>query len=344
LGLGLLFLSSCETAEITVHALVTSKPDEWNLPVGFAAGDEPRAVKIGRDVLAEGGNAADAAVAVAFALAVTLPSRAGLDGGGICLLHQGKEVRSLDFLPATGQPAAYKLGLARGLQALHGAYGTMRWERVVAPAEALARLGVPASKVLAADIARFGPMQGELPADGSLKRNDALAGSLADLRQRGTGNIPTGTKAVAPVWRDEVAQDFASQHGYSLTLTGKTATGFVTVDKNGGAASCLLTRGGLFGADVAGQGGSAMLVAEGETLSAALVGTDESGALREVAARVLTDHVPLDRALAAPRGAGNSSGGIDAVICPSGVPAEVPNCQTRADPRGFGLAGVALGR
>ena len=44
--------------------------------------DEPRATLAGRDVLAEGGNAADAAVAMAMTMTVTLPSRAGLGGGG----------------------------------------------------------------------------------------------------------------------------------------------------------------------------------------------------------------------------------------------------------------------
>ena len=54
---------------------------------GGVAGDEPRAVIVARDVLGDGGTAADAAVALFFAAAATYPTAVGLGAGGTCLVY-----------------------------------------------------------------------------------------------------------------------------------------------------------------------------------------------------------------------------------------------------------------
>ena len=77
---------------------------------GGVAGDEPRAVLEARKILSSGGNAADAATAMYFTLAVTMPSAASLGGGGTCVVYRPKferevsqKIEALPFL--TGLPA-----------------------------------------------------------------------------------------------------------------------------------------------------------------------------------------------------------------------------------------------
>src|SRR5690606_5528735 len=92
-------------------------------------------------------------------LSVTLPSTAGLGGGGVCLIHDPENGRTeaLDFLPraAAGGPVAVPANL-RGMAALHARYGRLRWARVLSPAENLARFGTRVSRALAREIATAG--------------------------------------------------------------------------------------------------------------------------------------------------------------------------------------------
>lgn len=130
--------------------------------LGHVAADEPRAALVARNVLSAGGSAADAAVAAAFTMAVTLPSRAGLGGGGACLLfHPGRnEAEAVLFPPGAREavppradrPAAVPM-LARGLFALHARAGRRPFEELLGPAEQAARLGVEVSRAFATDLA-----------------------------------------------------------------------------------------------------------------------------------------------------------------------------------------------
>ena len=132
-------------------------------PFSAVAADESRAAEIGRDILLAGGNAADAAVAMYFAMAVTLPSAASLGASGACIVHNDKTKAAEAFVfppiaaPGTvgGQPFIVPSGV-RAITLMHVRHGSLRWEATVAPAERLARFGVPVSRALARDLQTSG--------------------------------------------------------------------------------------------------------------------------------------------------------------------------------------------
>lgn len=179
---------------------------------GFRAGvvaDEPRAALIGRTVIANGGNAADGAVAAYFAMSVTLPSAAGLGGGGICIAHDAEEQKTevIDFLPraAAGGQVAIP-GNVRGMAALNARYGKMQFGGLVGQAEGLAQTGAPVSKALARELQQYGDAlradpalaniflraDGSLVADGDNIRQTDLSASLGQVRAQGVNGFYGG--------------------------------------------------------------------------------------------------------------------------------------------------------
>ncbi|MGH6810978.1 MAG: gamma-glutamyltransferase [Methylocella sp.] len=148
---------------------------------GMVVAQEGTAAKIGVDILRRGGNAVDAAVAVGFALAVTLPRAGNLGGGGFMLVYLAKEKTTVAidyreaapadtprdvFLNETGEAVAAKsrdTGLAAGVPgtvaglslALRN-YGSGKFSlaELVAPAAALARSGIDVEDDLADSLRR----------------------------------------------------------------------------------------------------------------------------------------------------------------------------------------------
>lgn len=125
----------------------------------------PIATKIGVQVLKEGGNSIDAAVAVQFALAVVYPRAGNIGGGGFAVLRlTDGATAALDFrekapkkatrdmyLDSTGNVisdrstlghlAAGVPGSVAGFWELHQTYGSLPWERLIAPAIVIAKEG-----------------------------------------------------------------------------------------------------------------------------------------------------------------------------------------------------------
>ncbi|MBS0541463.1 MAG: gamma-glutamyltransferase, partial [Proteobacteria bacterium] len=124
-----------------------------------ASADEGLAAEIGREVLQGGGNSVDAAVAMYFAMAVTLPSAAGLGASGACIVHDAKSRKAESFVFApqaapgavNGVQVMVPLGV-RAITLMHIRHGKLKWEQLLTPAERLARGGFTVSRALSRDL------------------------------------------------------------------------------------------------------------------------------------------------------------------------------------------------
>ncbi len=207
-------LAGCSTSKSLKHHLfgpTTHTPTALNS--GIVVADEPQAALVGRDVLARGGNAADAAAATAFALSVTLPSRASLGGGGACIVARpGQPAESISFLPTSGsapngdRPASVPM-LPRGLFLLQLRYGSVQFADTLAPAITLGQQGITVSRTLARDLAALkGPLlsnpgikalfgkgeDGTILGEGDLFTQPQLTSFLSRLKLVGVGDLYTG--------------------------------------------------------------------------------------------------------------------------------------------------------
>ncbi len=188
----------------------------------MVASAAPEASRAGAEVLAAGGNAMDAALATAFALAVVYPQAGNLAGGGFLVARTPDgAVRALDFretapararrdmfLGPDGKPvpeastasalAVAVPGSVRGYAEAHRRLGRLPWEKVVAPAVRLAREGFRVPEGLARDLreergllsrweeARRIFLPGGEPLDaGTLLRQPELAATLERIAKDG---------------------------------------------------------------------------------------------------------------------------------------------------------------
>ncbi|MEM9333493.1 MAG: gamma-glutamyltransferase [Pseudomonadota bacterium] len=201
---------------------------------GMVASQNALASQVGADVLAEGGNAVDAAIATGFALAVPLP-RAGHSGGGgfrwILDAEPGADT-AIDyremappaadrdmFLDEAGDVdndrarfshlASGVPGTVAGFWAAHQRYGTLPWERLVEPSIKLARDGFEVTYDLAGLLAArqermcrfaaacgyFYKADGSPYAPGEILRQDDLAETLERIAEQGADGFYKGETA-----------------------------------------------------------------------------------------------------------------------------------------------------
>ncbi|MBV8759285.1 MAG: gamma-glutamyltransferase [Deltaproteobacteria bacterium] len=203
----------------------------------MVASEAAIATQVGRDVLAHGGNAADAAVATCFALAVVHPSAGNLGGGGFAVVRTKDEARALDFRETAPEGATPDMfvhagsgaslrgdlasgvpGTVAGLWELHVWKGKRTWQEDLAPAIALARDGFAVDPILAKGLERrlarapinAGPWSMKHAA-GEIVKQPELAETLQRISDQGPSGFYQGPVAEA------IATEM-QQHGGLITL------------------------------------------------------------------------------------------------------------------------------
>jgi gamma-glutamyltranspeptidase / glutathione hydrolase len=216
---------------------------------GVVASSSALASEIGVDTLRKGGNAVDAAVATAFALAVTWPAAGNIGGGGFLVYYGADgEATTFDFrekapLAATedmylgedgfvrdnsnheGILAVGVPGTVAGLAMAHRKFGKLEWSELVAPAVKLASQGIPISWKLHDDFMErkarwesypssaeiFLKEDGTLYAPGDIWVQKDLGSTLKRIQQRGADGFYRGQTA-------KLIADFMAKNGGIITL------------------------------------------------------------------------------------------------------------------------------
>ncbi|MEQ9307831.1 MAG: gamma-glutamyltransferase [Balneolaceae bacterium] len=200
---------------------------------GMVTSDSDIASQVGIDILKNGGNAIDASIATAFALAVTHPQAGNIGGGGfIVFLNSEGESTTIDFREKAPLAASVDMyldengnyiddlnhegllsigvpGTVAGMHLAHQKYGSMKWADLVEPAVKLARDGFPLNWMLREHAERyklqeeeypfmanfFNDENGELVELNKVWKQPALAHTLAQIRDHGRDGFYKGEVA-----------------------------------------------------------------------------------------------------------------------------------------------------
>jgi gamma-glutamyltranspeptidase/glutathione hydrolase len=236
------------SVSLVLAAPASAQQDRWWGPAvadsAMVVSAKAEATQVGLDILRRGGNAVDAAIAVHFALAVTLPSAGNIGGGGFMVVRgTDGEVHTYDYreraplaatedmyLDAEGDPieglswygwkAIGTPGSVAGMALVHERHGTLPWKDLVEPAVRLAEEGFVVDPFTwgylsgdEADIRRFPGAAailypgGDPPAIGDTLRQPALAHTLRLIAEQGADAFYRGEIA------DSIANAMAANGG-----------------------------------------------------------------------------------------------------------------------------------
>lgn len=216
-------------------APATAAREPVRAPRGMVATTNRIASEVGVEILKRGGNAVDAAIAVAFALAAVFPVDGNLGGGGFMLLRlRDGRTTAIDYretAPAaashdmylddkgnllkgegsstTGYRASGVPGTVAGMALAHRRYGSGRlsWAQLIEPARRLAANGFPVSRLLERSL-RVSPKLAAYPesrrifqrggkfyTEGETLRQPELAATFARMQRRGPREFYEGSTA-----------------------------------------------------------------------------------------------------------------------------------------------------
>lgn len=219
--------------ETSIYAQTATAQPIW-AKNGMVSSQEALATRSGVEILKQGGNAVDAAVAVGFSLAVTLPRAGNLGGGGFMLVHLAKQNKTIAidyremapskahkdiFLDGNGNPvsrlsrehglAVGVPGTVMGMELALEKYGTMTMAQVTAPAIKMAKDGISVTSDLARSLSGLKRRLSQWPstaavfykADGGdylvdeLLKQPELAHSLKLIAEKGSKGFYQGETA-----------------------------------------------------------------------------------------------------------------------------------------------------
>lgn len=216
---------------------------------GMVVSDNVLASEVGVEILKKGGNAIDATIATAFALAVTHPQAGNLGGGGfLVFLNSDGEATTIDFretAPLAASPEMFQdssgnlipganhngllsvgvPGTVAGMFYAHKKYGSLPWNELVQPAIRLAQDGFPMTWALYKQAQRnqgwdpamdilvhyFEDDNGAIVEPGELWKQQALANTLKQIRDKGHDGFYKGPIAA------EIAR-YMKEKGGIITL------------------------------------------------------------------------------------------------------------------------------
>ena len=203
---------------------------------GVTSSADPRATLAGKEILAKGGSATDAALAMMLVLTLVEPQSSGIGGGGFLVHHDAaaNKIATIDgretapaaatpdrFLGPDGKPRGFievvPGGLSVGVpgnlrlaELAHKQWGKLAWADLFAPAIRLAEQGFEVTPALRTWLVRFEPLWKDFPAAralyyvdgqpaplGTRIRNPAYAALLRDVARRGPAAFYTGANARA---------------------------------------------------------------------------------------------------------------------------------------------------